>query len=76
MRRKLLRNRKKSSIGRVVIGALLGGVVAATARWLIASVSGDETRRRLNERIKTSEGNIESQVRELAAEGSNPRNAF
>jgi gas vesicle protein len=80
MRRKLLKNHKKTSAGKVVSGILLGGVVGATVGWLTAPASGAETRRRLTgdtmsarEKIKTSEGNIESQVRDLAeVVGENP----
>jgi gas vesicle protein len=69
MRRKLLRIDKKTSAGKVVTGILLGGVAAATVRWLIAparTLRGD--RMNVREKIKTSEGNIESQARELADE--------
>ena len=79
MRRKLLKNDKKASAGKVVTGILLGGVVGATVGWLTAPASGAETRRRLRgdlkrarEKIKISEGNVESQARELADEVSNP----
>ena len=79
MRRKLLKHDKKTSTGKVVTGILLGGVVGATVGWLTAPASGAETRRRLRgdmksarEKIKTSEGNIESQARELAEEVGNP----
>lgn len=79
MRRKLLKHDKKTSMRQVVTGILLGGVVGATVGWLTAPASGEETRRRLRgdmksarEKIKTSEGNIESQARELAEEVSNP----
>jgi gas vesicle protein len=80
MRRKLLENHKKSSAGKLVTGILLGGVVGATVGWLTAPASGEETRRRLmsdrmsaREKIKTSEGNIESQARELTeAIGESP----
>ena len=79
MRMKFLKNDKKTSAGKLVTGILLGGVVGATVGWLTAPASGEETRRRLRgdiksarEKIKTSEGNIESQARELAEEVSNP----
>lgn len=76
MRRKLLRNRRKTSAGKIVTGILLGGVVAATVRWLIESSSGEASRRRLNEKIKTSEGNVESQARELVEEFNNRQDPF
>ena len=79
MSRKFLKTDKKSSTGKVVAGILLGGVVGATVGWLTAPASGEETWRRLRgdiksarEKIKTSEGNVESQARELAEEVSNP----
>jgi gas vesicle protein len=79
MRMKFLKNDKKTSAGKLVTGILLGGVVGATVGWLTAPASGEETRRRLRgdiksagEKIKTSEGNVESQARELAEEVSNP----
>jgi hypothetical protein len=80
MRRKLLKKQKKSSAGKVVAGILLGGAVGATVGWLTAPASGEETRHRLagntmsaREKSKTSEGNIESQARELLeALGENP----
>lgn len=79
MRSKLLKNDKKSSAGKVVTGILLGGVVGATVGWLTAPASGEETRRRLRgdlksarEKIKTAEGNVESQARGLAEEVNNP----
>jgi gas vesicle protein len=80
MRRKFLKNHKKSSAGKVVTGILLGGVVGATVGWLTAPASGEETRRKMmgdrmnaREKIKTSKGNVESQARELVdAIGENP----
>ena len=79
MRMTLLKTDKKTSAGKVVTGILLGGVVGATVGWLTAPASGEETRRRImgdiksaREKIKTSEGNVESQARELAEEVSNP----
>jgi gas vesicle protein len=80
MRRKHLRNHKKTSAGKLVAGILMGGVVGATVGWLTAPASGTETRRRLvgdmesaEQKIKTSEGNTESRVRELVeAVGENP----
>jgi gas vesicle protein len=80
MRRKLLGNPKKTSAGKLVAGILVGGVVGATVGWLTAPASGAETRRRLvgdmqsaEQKIKTSGGNIESRVRDLAgAVGENP----
>jgi len=72
MRRKLLKKNRKTSAGKLVTGILLGGVVAATVAWLKSSASAEGSRRRLREKIKTSEGNVESQARELAEEVSNP----
>jgi gas vesicle protein len=80
MRKKLLKNHRETSAGKLVAGILVGGVVGATVGWLTAPASGAETRRRLmddmksaGEKIKTSEGNIESHVRDLAeAVGENP----
>lgn len=73
MRRNLLRSYKKTSPGKLVTGMLLGGVVGATVGWLTLP---DEARRRLNEKIKTSEGNVESQARELAAEVTERQDSF
>ena len=79
MRRNLLKSDKKTSAGKVVTGILLGGVVGATVGWLTAPASGEDTRRRLigdiksaREKLKTSEGNVESQARELAEQVNNP----
>ena len=66
---------QKSSIGKVVTGALLGSVVRATVGWLTAPTSGEELRRRIKgevkgvrEKAKTAAGNIETKARKLAAE--------
>ena len=79
MRSKLFKNEKKTSMGKVVTGLLVGGMVGATVGWLTAPASGEETRHRLSgdlksarEKIKTSEGNVESQARELAETVNNP----
>ena len=76
MRRNLLRSYKKTSPGKLVTGILLGGVVGATVGWLTLPASAEESRRKLNEKIKTSEGNVESQARELAAEVREQRDPF
>lgn len=75
MRRTSHNHFKKAGTGKLVTGLLLGSVVGATLGWLIAPVTGAELRRRLmgkklstREKIQTSEGNIESQARALAAE--------
>ena len=77
MRRKSHKNHEKAGNGKVVTGLLLGSVVGATVGWLTAPTSGRETLRRLTggrmrarERVKTADGNIESQARELAAQVS------
>ena len=77
MRRKNLRNLKRTGVGKVVTGVLVGGVVGATVGWLTASASGAEIRRRLHgeamdarERAKTAIGNVESRARNLAQEVS------
>ena len=77
MRRMSYRNHKKTGTRKVVTGLLLGSVVGATVGWLTAPASGPEMLRRLTgrqmsarERVKTAEGNVESQVRELAAQVS------
>ena len=79
MRRNLLKSDKKTSAGKVVTGILLGGVVGATVGWLTAPASGEDTRRRFigdiksaREKLKTSEGNVESEARELAEQVNNP----
>ncbi|HET6597324.1 MAG TPA: YtxH domain-containing protein [Anaerolineales bacterium] len=76
MRRKVLRPRKKTSAGKIFTGVLLGGLVGMTMKWLRAPSSGDVSRRRLNEKIKTSEGNVESQAREMVQEIEEQRNQF
>jgi gas vesicle protein len=83
MRRKLFKNHKKMSTGKLVTGILVGGVVGATVGWLTAPASGEELHHRLRgdrmsarEKIKTSEGNVESQARELVEEMSSPSVRF
>jgi gas vesicle protein len=83
MKRKLFKHHKKSSAGKLVTGILVGGVVGATVGWLTAPGSGEEFRRRLTgeiksvrERIKTSEGNVESQARELVEDVSSTSVGF
>lgn len=83
MRRKLLKHHKKSSAGKLVTGILLGGVVGATVGWLTAPGAGEEFLRRLTgeiqsaqDRIKTSEGNVESQARELVEDVSSTSVGF
>lgn len=67
---------KKKSIGKILTGMLIGGVVGAAVGWLTAPAAGVELRRRLaeagsdglrsvRERVKTAEGNVESQAREF-----------
>lgn len=77
MTRKRHKYLKKAGAGKVVTGLLVGSVLGATVGWLTAPASGAELRRRLRvgsvsarERMKTAEGNIESQARELAAQVS------
>ena len=74
MRRKLLKKNRKTSAGKLVTGILLGGAVAATVAWLRSSASAEGSRRRLREKIKTSEGNVESRARELVIEVGDQRN--
>jgi gas vesicle protein len=83
MRRKLYKNHKKTSTGKLVTGILVGGVVGATVGWLTAPASGEDLRRRLRgnrmsarEKIKTSQGNVESRARELTEEMSNTSVGF
>lgn len=78
MRRKSRKN-SKNGAGKLITGILVGGVVGATVGWLTAPASGEETRRKLKgdiksarEKIKTSDGNVERQARELAEEVSTP----
>ena len=77
MRRKRLRNLKRTGVGKVVTGVLIGGVVGATMGWLTAPASGAEMRRRLRgeamdvrKRAKTVIGNVERRARHLAPEVS------
>ena len=83
MRRKLFKQRKKTSAGKLVTGVLVGGVVGATVGWLTSPGSGEEMRRRLTgeiksarEKIKTSKENMESHARELAEEVSSTSVGF
>jgi gas vesicle protein len=83
MRRKLFKNHKKMSTGKLVTGVLVGGVLGATVGWLTTPASVGELRRRLqgdrtnlHEKIETSEGNVESQARELTEEMSNTSVGF
>jgi hypothetical protein len=76
MRRKLFKNHKKSKAGKLVTGVLLGGVVGATVGWLTAPASGRGARMNVREKIKTSEGNIESQARELVEDVSSTSVGF
>jgi gas vesicle protein len=77
MRRKSHKNLKKAGAGKIVTGLLVGSVLGATVGWLTAPASGEDLRHRLRvgsvsarERMKTAEGNVESQARELAAQVS------
>ena len=83
MRTKLFKHQRKRSAGKLVTGILLGGVVGATVGWLTAPGAGEEFRRRLTgdiksarDRIKTSEGNAESQARELVEDVSSTSVGF
>lgn len=83
MRRKLLKHHKKSSAGKLVTGILVGGVVGATVGWLTTPGAGEEFRRRLTgeiksaqDRIKSSQGNVESQARELVEDVSSTSVGF
>ncbi len=72
----------KKSIGKLVIGMLVGGVLGAligrlTATTSVASLGRrltgttgirDSSRRSLEEKLKTAEGNVESTAHELAEE--------
>lgn len=71
------RKHKKTSVGKILTGILIGGVLGATVGWLTAPASGVEirhglgeklgnSRRSLEEKIKTGEENVESKARELA----------
>lgn len=64
--------RRKASAGKLVTGVLLGGLVGATVRWLVARTSGVSAR----EKIKTSEGNVESQARELIKKIRDQKDSF
>jgi gas vesicle protein len=83
MRRNLIKNHKNMSTRKLVTGILFGGVLGATVGWLTAPASGEELRRKLRgdrmsarEKIKTSEGNVESRARELTEEMSNTSVGF
>jgi len=75
MRRKAHKHHKRSSAGKVITGMLVGSVVGATVGWLTAPASGEETRRRIKgdlmsarDKAKRGMENVESKVRDLAAE--------
>jgi gas vesicle protein len=77
MRRIGPKNPKKVGAGRLIAGILLGSLVGAAIGWLAAP--GAETWRKLRgeavdvrERIKTADDNVESQVRELAHDLTQP----
>lgn len=74
MRRKAHKNYRRSGAGKVIAGMLVGGVVGATAGWLTAPASDEETRRRLRgdiagarQKAKSALENVESKARGLAA---------
>ena len=67
------KNRKRQSLGKILIGLAVGSLIGATIGMLMAPYSGQEIRRRLTgqvkgvqEKAKTAVGNVESQARELA----------
>lgn len=75
MRKKALKNLKKSSAGKVITGMVVGSVVGATVGWLTAPASGEETRRRIKgevmgarQKAKSAMENVESKAREFAAQ--------
>ena len=75
MKIKALKDRKRSSAGKVITGMLVGSVVGATVGWLTAPASGEETRRRIRgemrgarDKVRSAMENVESKARELAAE--------
>jgi gas vesicle protein len=78
MRRLSLKNRNRTSAGKVITAAVVGSVVGATVGLLMAPSSGRETLRRLRgealgpegawERAKSARGNVESKARELASD--------
>lgn len=76
MRRKYFKKYRKRSAGKLVTGVLLGGAVAAAVAWLTSPAAGEGSRHRLRDKIKTSEGNVESRAQELAADVENQRNPF
>lgn len=72
---------EKKNVGKVLAGALVGSVVGATVGLLMAPASGQEirsrikdagqgSRRSLQKKIETAEGNVESRTRELASEAN------
>jgi gas vesicle protein len=68
---------RRVGAGKIVQGLLLGSILGATVGWLTAPASGGEMLRRLKgdmmsarEKVKTAEGNIESEARALAQEVS------
>jgi gas vesicle protein len=79
MRRKAHRTNRKSDAGKVITGLLVGGLFGATVAWLTAPASGEEIRRRLKgdlagarAKARSAMENVESKVRELAAEVRQP----
>ena len=75
MRRKAHRNYMKRSVGKLITGLLIGGLVGAAVGWLTAPASGEETRRRLQgdlvgarEKARNAMENVESKARGLAAQ--------
>jgi gas vesicle protein len=70
---------KRTGVGKVVGGLLVGSVVGATVGWLTAPASGESIRRQLKsdrvsarEKAKSATGNLESKFRDLAEEASEP----
>jgi gas vesicle protein len=79
MKTKVFKNRKRTSIEKVMTGLLVGSLVGATVGWLTAPASGAETRRRLRGDIASARAkarsaldNVESKARELTARQPHP----